>query len=392
MTKLYLLILYILICLTLALRINVESTGYISPDSEFYLKTASNFIEGKGLITPITYPFDDHTPAHYTAIWPIGYSFLIGSVSYLTNLDTFVSSKLVNAFFLGLTFILLYRWFGEYSLLPACYFCSFNALELYSYTWAEGAFLFFLLWILYLVERIISSNTSTRYAIQLTFALVVLVLVRYAGLAYFFYLAIVYVFLLLKDRTTAARQLFFSLLGSTLLVCLFLSLNYILSGGFFGNEPRIFPEMESWTVFLKKLFNGLINEFLISRKFYWNYDLLFIGLFIIQLLVMLFILYKKESIHFEPLKKTGKRIAIFSGIFYLIFIIVLRKLSPFDTFNYRILAPFSMPVFIILLGNLRFEKTAKDNYTIKAVIVSFFLLSLIMNLPKEFILKWIGIL
>ena len=143
-TKLQLLILYISICLVLLLRISVESTGYMSPDSDFYIQTANNSLQGKGFITPITYPFDETTPESFTAIWPIGYPALIAVFSYITGTDTVLSSKAVNIIFLGFIFILLYRWYGENSFLPACYFCSIGLLEIYSYTWSEGAFLFFL--------------------------------------------------------------------------------------------------------------------------------------------------------------------------------------------------------------------------------------------------------
>ena len=71
--------------------------------------------------------------------------------------------------------------------------------------------------------------------------------------------------------------------------------------------------------------------------------------------------------------------------FYLIGIIVLRKLSPFDKFDYRIMAPFSTPIYLALFYTFTrqpefFRKTSKW-------IIAFMLLSLVMNLPKVFLFE-----
>jgi len=364
----------------------------MSPDSQFYTKTATNFIEGHGLVTPNYYPFDENTPESYTAIWPPGYPFLIATFSYLSGFNVFISSKIVNAIFLGLIFILLYYWYGPNSFLPACYFCSFSKLELFSYTWSEGVFLFFLLLILFSAEKILLSKSTLTNSFLLIIALVSLVLLRYAGLIFFFYLAIVLIILIASNKYDIAKLLFIIISISGILLSCFFLINYFLSGGFFGKEPRIFPENESWIFFFNLLFNGIINELFITRNFYWTWDWMFVVTLAVQILVCFYIITKRKQLNLKSLKGINNQFIISAGLFYLVFIIILRKLSPFDAFDYRILAPFSTPIFISLLGNLRLKENYSKRYDIKLVLSSFFILSLILNLPKTFVLKWIGII
>jgi hypothetical protein len=363
----------------------------MSPDSSFYTKSAANYLAGKGFVAPTTYPFDETSLESYMATWPVGYPALIALISYLTEFDPFISSKLTNTFFLGFIFILLYYWYGVNSLFPACYFCSFNLLEVFSYTWSEGVFLFFLLWLLYLIERMFSLKNSYINTVLLIFCLVSMTLLRYAGLIYFFYIAIITVILFLQKKYSIAKQLTIVISISSLLIFCYLLNNYYMSGGFFGGHPRIFPEVESWSAFLKLFINGFINELFIARKFYWSMDLLFIFLLALQLIVCYYIFRKRNHLNMNSFKGTPQLITVFSSLFYLAFIVIIRKLSPFDAFDYRILAPFSTPVFIVLLGNLKYERAQHDTSYFNIVIVSFFLLSLIMNLPKTFILKWLGV-
>ncbi len=388
-TKTQLFILYVCITSALTLRINVESTGYLSPDSDFYIRAADNYLHGKGFLAPATYPFDENTPQSHLAIWPVGYPAMIVTVSYITGLDTFVSSKLVNVIFLGFIFILLYYWYGKYSLLPACYFCSFGKLEVFSYTWSEGVFLFFLLWLLYLLDRILAEKNSYLHIILLIFCLVGITLLRYAGLIYFFYITILIFIFFVQKRYNLVRRLTFIIAISSLPVFGYLLYNYSLTGGFFGGQTRIFPEIESWSFFLRGFLNSFLNEFLMARNFYRSWDSLFVLMFFLQLLVCYYVFRMRDHLKRYSFQSTNNLVLVSSGLFYLVFIFVLRRMSPFDTFDYRILAPFSTPVFISLLGNLR---PINEQYKINGlniVIVSFFLLSLLINLPKEFFLKWL---
>ena len=390
--KVQLFILYVCIVSALSLRINVESTGYMSPDSDFYIRAANNVLDGKGFIAPTTFPFDETTPESHFAIWPVGYPAMIVTVCYITGLDSFVSSKLVNVIFLGFIFILLYHWYGAHSLLPACYFCSFGKLEIFSYTWSEGAFLFFLLWLLYLLDRKFELKMSYLNIVLLIFCLVAITFLRYAGLIYFFYITILIVIRFVQKKYDLAKRLSFIIAVSSLFVFGYLLHNYFLTGGFFGSNPRIFPQIESWSYFFKVFFNGLLNEFFLARNFSWTWDPLFVLMLFLQLLVCYYVFRKRSRLNGYSFQSTNNLVMISSGLFYLGFILVVRRISPFDTFDYRILAPFSTPIFITLLGNLRYIHEQYKINDLNIVIVSFFVLSLLMNLPKDFLLKWLDVI
>ena len=138
-------IIYLAIVSTIALRTVVESTHYVSIDSEYYLRVSENIVDGSGIVAPDIYPFNSATLEERFAKWPLGYPAMIGLVSWVTGFPSLVSSKITNVLFLGLVFFLLHFWHKKQAWFIALYFCSYSMLEVYSYTWSEGAFLFLIL-------------------------------------------------------------------------------------------------------------------------------------------------------------------------------------------------------------------------------------------------------
>ncbi len=386
-TKAHLLLLFICITVVLALRITVESTGYQSPDSEFYLRVVDNLLEGKGLVSPTVYPFDETTKESYFAIWPVGYPVLVTTVSYLTTLDSFIASKVVNIIFLGLTFVLLYKWFGVNSLLPAMYFCSFGKLEIYSYSWSESSFLFFLLWFLYLLEQLILEKKTLKKVVLLVFCLIAMSLLRYMGLAYFFYLAVLFVVFYVQKKVVLAKHVFWVLAVATVFVFSYLLFNYAETGGFFGGIVRICSGDETIGFVVKKFVQGILNEFSLARNFYWQWDVLYVVLFVVQLFVVVLVWVNRSQL---SKSNTNSFVLVSASLFYLFFAVVLRVYSPIDTFDYRILAPFSTPLFIALLGGFDYSKVKCKGVKLQFLVIGFFILSLLINLPKVFLLNYFG--
>ena len=383
----FLVLLYVGLVITILLRAYVEATHYCSPDSNFYLKTAENLLNHKGLVRPNNYPFSKSTGDVYFAVWPAGYPVLIAGLSFLTKLPVLVSSKLVNLLFLGFTFMLLHKWLGKIAWFPALYFCSFGMLEVYSYTWSESAFLFFVIWLGYILQQNhqqIFSPGKWQF-LPLTLCLVGLFLFRYAGLVYFF---LIFGFMLwygLRKNYRLALHYFAALALSSTFVLAYLFYNYYQTG-FYTGGARIFPEQESLSYFFEVLFKGLANQFFLARNYYfYGYtDYLFSALLLAQLVVCGLLIYNRKLLT-KPTFDAKATTLLLLGGFYLVAIIVLRKLSPFDKFDYRILAPFGMPVFLALFYTVSrhpvfFRKTCKW-------VVAFMLLSLLMNLPKVYLLE-----
>jgi hypothetical protein len=129
--RIILILLFLAIAGTIVLRIAVESTGYTTPDSHFYLRAAENLVAVKGLVAPLGYPFEPSTSEGHLAKWPAGYPVTIALTAISTGMSAFWSSKLVNLLFLGLIFYILYREFGAHAWFPALYFCSYGMLEVF---------------------------------------------------------------------------------------------------------------------------------------------------------------------------------------------------------------------------------------------------------------------
>ena len=390
MGKYYFIFLFVGISLTLLLRIKVESTTYTSPDSHIYLRVADNLREGKGLIFPGAYPFDETTKEVYFAMWPAGYPVIIALVSHFTNTSGLVASKLINIFFLGLIFYLLWVWKKDYAWFPALYFCSFGMLEVFSYTWTEGPFLFFILLLCNLISNALKREFNHFLFLKLGICLTILFLLRYAGLVYFFFAALVLVYFLVEREKVLTMHFFLALLLSGIVVLTYFFVNfqetaYYTGGNRFTNDITL-------SEFILLFLQGLLNEFFIIRNYYFTgyTDYLFLFFLLVELALLFFLFFKRHQFKKIFADWRNPSAVVFStGIFYLPMIVLLSYLLYFDKFNYRILAPFSMPVFVGLL--LAFTNKENRSYfkAVSPFVAGFMILSLLMNLPKQFILEYI---
>jgi hypothetical protein len=362
----------------------------LSFDSEHYLKTAEDILKGDWLVSYKTQTSSPESSISYTAVWPIGYPLLIAATSYCTGTDAFTASKIVNIIFLGFIFLLLHHHYGVHSLLPACYFCSFSMLEIYSYTWSEGAFLFFLLLMLHVLKKLLYEEIRTIHVVLLAACLIAMALLRYAGLIYFIFTFLVMLWSVYRRNRKYAWQIGLALFSASLCIMPYLMINYYYTGGFFGGHPRYFPEAEQWHMLMSTIFKGVLNELFIMRNFYFTWDYLFFIALFIQGMVMVY-LFQKSKLSTKRVTLKGEEILILSGIFYLMVIVFIKTVSPLDTFDYRILAPFSAPIFIALLGNFTSSYNTSNPRHVPLVIIGFFMLSLVLNLPKMYVLEILGL-
>ncbi len=406
----FIILLYCCIALVLYLRIQVEATHYISLDSHFYLEVANNLQAGKGIVAGQGYPFEESASKNYFSLWPAGYPILISGLSVATGLSPLIASKVVNLIFLALIFILLYHWFGAMAWFPALAFCSFGMLEVYSYTWSEGPFLFFVLLLCYLLYKH-QVNAASWFYLALAFCLIALFLLRYAGLIYYFFVAGYALYVLWQQRYPLFYQCITSLALASVVALSYLAYNYSQTG-FFTGGTRYFPERESWAFFITNLAQGIFNEFSIVRNYFFSgYTDYYFLFFLMLQMSLVALLYRRRRYasktaevsdnvvgssavlennipHRSLIDKNSPQFLLISaGVFYLLMIIILRRLSPFATFDYRILAPFSLPLYIALAMHWLQD----EGYFKKIVpcVTGFMLLSLLFNLPKEFLLSYI---
>ena len=348
--KLALLLLFLVLCLTLWLRIQVEAKHYLSPDSEFYLRTASNILEGRGLLGPVTYPFDKATPEYYFAIWPAGYPLLIAGISWAFACPPLVASKIINMLALGTIFLLCFRWIGPKAWFPLLAFCSFDMLEVFSYSWSEPPFLAFVIFFCFLMHQSLQQEQPRFFTLQLIFCLIGLFLLRYAGLIYFFLAGSFALYFLLKNDSRRFKRFTAALAVASIFVLIYFYNNY-LQTGFSTGGARIYPDVERGTYFVKIAVHGLWNVFSIARNYYFAADYLYLFLFALQGSVVLFLLAERNKLK-GPfiLPASAAKVLLLSSLFYLCWILLLRRISPFDEFNYRILAPFVLPLYLGLFS------------------------------------------
>ncbi|WP_146904285.1 hypothetical protein [Adhaeribacter aerolatus] len=388
-----LLALFALIAAVIVLRVKIESTGYRSPDSWYYLECAQNILDGNGFYHSNEYPIPEIKTLEnqiYFAVWPVGYPLLIAGFSFLFSLPVFWASKLVNIFFIGLCCLLFRKMNREYAYLLSLGLCSFTFLEIFSYTWSEAPFVFGLLWFGYALFHYLRDGNNV-YLLQLFVSALFLFLIRYIGGFSFLILGCLSLWFLLQRKVNPAFKLLFitALLG--IIAGLYFYNNYLQTGFLTGGE-RLYPDRESIGLFTWFLIVGLFNEFFIIRNYYWRGgvpDALFLVTACFQVLLMAFIYFKYlkgEKISYLP-ENSLSRLYFVIGFSYLLIIIVVRAFSPFDPFDYRILAPFSICIFTaIILGLVHPDNSNKSKGSFKYISL-LFSVSLVLNLPKEFLIE-----
>lgn len=379
---------YVAIVLVILLKIWAEPNGYTTPDSISYLAAADHLTEGRGLYAPN--PDSDFAGQEmYLSIWPVGYSITIAGVMKVTGLSSLWASKVVNLICLGLIFLLLYQWLGQYAWVPALYFCSYSMLEVYSHTWSEAPFLCCVLWLCYVVHRDLQDIPDRYLFFKLTILLVLLFLFRYAGLIYFFALFFIMCYWWREKRWNKVRVYFAVLFLSSVFVLWYFYFNALMTG-FYTGVDRIKPEQESWEYFGQLFLQGMLNEWTIARDYFFRgyIDWMFMVLFFIQLILIAFLMLQMKRIRVKLFSNSLIKLLFAIGLFYLVALVVLRKIQPFDPFDYRVMAPFSMPLYIALLMRLTYSDLVGYYKKTMPWITAFMLLSLTANLPKRFLIEW----
>ncbi|MDX2188823.1 MAG: hypothetical protein SFY32_03075 [Bacteroidota bacterium] len=380
---------YFLFVLSIAIRIYSESTHYISPDSEFYLEAAQNLINGNGLRVSKSYPvekvFDVNNTIQLT-MWPIGYPLLIALVSIVSGLNVFLSSKIIGIIFLAIIFYLLYFKYKNEAWKYGMVFGSFTLIEVFSYTWSEAPFLSVWLIFYFYINDLINNKLDFGLIAKGITICVSLFILRYIGAISLLFLTSIFIFKSFINKKFSVGLFF--MIGSVLLFYVSYSIyNYIFSGYFTGSY-RFQYEQESiyqWGVIC---FNGIMNEFFVFRKF-WNVGIAAEWLFFLCLGVQIaFLIYLNQLLNKPFQINQNIKVALFMAVSYTITICILRKLSPFDPINYRLMAPATL---LGLLAAVEFINiNTKKEYRIDLWILSFFGFSLMMNLPKNYLIEKIS--
>ncbi len=400
-------LLFLLFVPVLLMRMNVESTRYCSPDSDYYLEVSRNILAGEGFTGPKVFDYNaethqliplyaetpfghpDQYEKHFFAVWPLGYPISIVAVSALTSLEPLWASKLLNILLLAADFYLLYLIFAGSSYFPLYYFGSFTMLEICSYTWSENLFLpFFFLFILTIKRIHQSEKLVWKYILLFALSLIGMCLARYASVIFFFAGLTLMLWYYFKKETTKTKSLFWGLALGSLGVGAYLFNNY-LQCGYLTGMPRVNTQDFTAYELIQRFFLGIFNQLHIIKQYRFSGTadmLLYLFTTGLQLALMIYIAF---LIFFrspdKPVKESNK-LLVYTGFLYLIFLTYMTFTSTIDPFDYRTLIPFSFPVFIAVFNET--EERLKAGKHQKAIVLTklFFIMSLLLNLPKKHIL------
>lgn len=376
----------IMACIIL-LRVNAEGTSYISPDSESYLALAQSLKEDNGF-----YVQNEHG-RYYFSIWPVGYPLLIYLVSVITTLDVLWSSKLLNFILLATGFLFLRKLHRPYAFILASVYGAYTFMEVYSFTWSEAPFLLFILLLAFIACQILQGNYQNSWIICLLLCCFALFLLRYIGALYFAIPLTLSIYYWYKRNYGLSAKLLVVALLLTIAASVYLYINYIETGFLTGGERFAQEKPQPLSAFLLMSLKGLLNEFLIIREYrpqnQPDYLLYITALIQVAVLTCTTIKVRRHYNYWRELRQNSfSMICLGIAFLYLAAIIAMRFVSHFDALDYRLLAPFSFPLFIgLVYAFVSLPDKHKDIVQAKYVLFAFFLLSLLLNLPKKFILQ-----
>ncbi|MFN3405781.1 MAG: hypothetical protein ACK40G_16920 [Cytophagaceae bacterium] len=388
----YFLFLFLIIAVV-TFRIVAETDGYVSPDGACYLSAAENIVKGRGAVVKpdcAVQQADGNLQHEFPSftIWPLGYPWLIASLSYISGLSVLVSSKLVNFLCLILSGLLLRKIYPCSFVFPFLLFCTFPLLEIMSHSWSENPFICFLLLLVLTIRNILKENQQVALPyFLLTFSLVGLFLCRYIGIFFcaFAYLIVVYLFHNGEKRKSA--KVFISLIVATFLIITYLYYNYSRSGFITGTD-RIGEIQMTVAQFALRVFLGLISQLNFFRYLNLKETSLFATLFIIQFLVMAFVFKSTKWGRFFDDK--SNMIFVISSFLYLLVLIPFTAFSGIDMFDYRTLAPWSFCLFVPVLSWLNLELKNQGIWRKQLAYYGLMMIVLLFNLPKKYLMELIG--
>jgi hypothetical protein len=312
---------------------------FITVDSTYYLESATHLLHGEG------HSYTESGKTVWNSIFPLGYPAAIAGVAFVSGLSVLWASKLVNLLASAVFLYLIHRWFGgRKAAVTGCLLLLGQFVKLWAHSWSEPLFLVLLFAWAYLF-----FNASHRYWLVFLIGLA-LMLVRYAGIFIIPFGLACSAFHFWRKNRLQARLYFWQAIGWAFVMGNYFNYNLYKSGEWYGGErfgapPPFLPSLALFG-------QGLLNEFFLFRDMdHFQPNALFLTGLGIQVILM--ILFFTNS-GLRPLySRYPVRFAWYTALGYLIFLFLVRLLSPFDAPGYRLLAPFSFLFFWEILYRIK---------------------------------------
>lgn len=319
------------------LRFLLNEKGRTNPDSIRYMRFAHNLPEIDNTTTPLGYP---------------------AAIKFFTffGTDEFWSSKIIGiAAFL---FIIFFTWKKKFFFKESIVACAlFSFLSIFSYTMSEALILPFVILFLYVSSLIINGKLEKGKAVfYLSLSLIALYNIRYSSL---FIIGGTGLYGLIFWKRNYAKTFIISGAIGFLFVVLYKFLfidyfneNYIKDALITGLHPT--------SQLLQELFQGLCTTF---NPFIHianpgggkiNYAIYGIGFLNIILIIYLFVKYKLSDAEF---------FFVFVSISGIVCSYFVQYFYPVNAIDYRLMAPFSFPIWLIYFKKL-FQILDVKTYTV----------------------------
>ncbi len=279
---------------------------------------------------------------------------------------------------------------GYLAWLPSLYFCSYAMLEVYSHTWSEGPFLFFAVLLCYFLEKNRSASGSSLSFFWVFLLLTSIFLLRYAGIIFFGVVSGWMIFHFYKKEYRKSLHYFAGLVIAGGFVVAYLYNNLRLTGYWTGME-RVALDEEPIVFFAGLVLKGTLNVFLIPRNYWGHWEPVLLFAIAVQFGVLLVLVkeIKQAGLTFVVSSRSKSVMAV--AFAYLAGIIVMTKIVPVDSLNYRLLAPFSLLFYVSLSQTINEANYGRFIKHLAPWLVGFSLFSLVMNLPKQYLIELIFI-
>lgn len=308
------------------LRFLLNEKGRVNPDSIRYMRTARAFPTIDNTTTPLGYPL---------------------SIKFFTffGFDEFWSSKVVGI--LAFLFIIFFAWKKKFFFRETIISSAlFSFLSIYSYTMSEALILPFVFLFLYTAMLIITGKLEKWKAVfYLSLTLIALYNVRYSAL---FIIAGTGLYGLIFWK----RKYSLSFIISAVIGCIFIVLYKFLFIDYFNADyVKMFLEMGLHTTpqLLIELFQGLcttFNPFIhIANPGGGKINYIIYGIGFVNILLIIYLFVKKKLSDPEFFYVFVSVIGIICSYFIQYF----YSVNPID---YRLMAPFSLPIWIVYFRKL----------------------------------------
>lgn len=367
---------WLLQCSMILLLVCINPNHYTTIDSQYYLESAHNILSGEG------YSIFQNKQYIWNSTFPPGYPLAIAMVSFLTQTNVLIASKLVNLIASAIWIICLKRWFGDHkATIIACVLLIGSFVKLWAHSWSEPLFLVVLFcWTYHFSQLDTGENLQKRIMLNVFSLGLLLILTRYAGI---FIIPHTFIYALIcLSKGEKLKALWYAALafGWAIFFGGYLLVNFNLSGEWFGGSRlgTTIHVIENLNAFTRGLLNALL---LIRNTDFSTIDILFcLGLMIQAPLLVLIIQQAVENRLWQ--KKPASIIYHFPliAISYLLFLFIIRIFSPFDEPGYRLLSPFS---FLTLNGILLSVHAEKITNSLKYLLIALIIASWLNPVPQQ---------